>query len=96
VNFEFLAAARLELEEAFDYYEAKQTGLGEEFAREVYPSIQRILDHPLAWRKLSRRTRRCRTKRFNYGIIYQVKREHILIVAVMHLSRKPGYWKTRL
>jgi plasmid stabilization system protein ParE len=96
VNFEFLAAARVELEEAYDWYEVQREGLGQEFAREVYRTIQRILDHPLAWTKLSRRTRRCRTERFNYGIIYQVKRDHILIVAVMHLSRKPGYWKSRL
>ncbi|HZV33716.1 MAG TPA: type II toxin-antitoxin system RelE/ParE family toxin [Verrucomicrobiae bacterium] len=96
MNFQFLAAARVEFEEAFDYYEAQREGLGEEFAREVYRTIQRITDHPLAWRKLSRKTRRCRTKRFNYGIIYQIRGNEIFIVAVMHLSRKPGYWKSRL
>jgi plasmid stabilization system protein ParE len=51
VNFEFLAAARMEFEEAFDYYEAQREALGEEFAREVYTTIQPILDHPLAWTK---------------------------------------------
>lgn len=98
MDFDFLAVAQLELEESFDYYEARREGLGTEFVREVYRAIQRILKHPRAWAKLSERTRRCRTSRFPYGIIYEVRDEEnvILIVAIAHLSRKPGYWQDRL
>src|SRR5262249_7084244 len=80
----------------YDYYEEKRIGLGDEFAQEVYSAINRILAHPNAWTRLSSRTRRCRTKRFHYGVVYQIRTEGILIVAVMHLSRKPGYWENRL
>jgi plasmid stabilization system protein ParE len=96
VNFDFLLAARAELEDAFDYYQTQAEGLGFEFAQEVYRAIQLILDHPLAWSKLSKHTRRCRTRRFPYGVVYQVRTGTILNVAVMHLSRKPNYWKHRL
>lgn len=94
MTFDFLEDAETEFREAFEYYEGQRPGPGEEFAREVRRAIDRILSHPLAWRKLSRRTRRCHTRRFPYGLIYHVreKEQRVLIVAVMHLSRRPGYW----
>jgi hypothetical protein len=33
--------------------------------------------------------------RFPYGVIYRLSGDTVEIVAVMHLSRKPGYWKHR-
>lgn len=91
----FLAPARAELEEAVDYYEARRPGLGTEFAAEVQAAINRILQLPLACRKLSPRSHRCRLARFPYGIIYQIRPDHVVIVAVMHLRREPSYWRNR-
>ncbi len=71
-------------------------GLGYEFAAEVKKTIERIIQYPEAWTKLSKRTRRCRTNRFPYGVIYQIREETLLIVAVMHLGREPQIWKSRL
>ena len=67
-----------------------------EFAAEVKRTLERIVQYPDAWFSLSKRTRRCRTNRFPYGIIYQVRKEGLLIVAVMHLSREPKTWSSRL
>jgi len=44
---------------------------------------------------MGKNTRRCRTKRFPYGLIYRCKGDEILIVAVAHLHRRPGYWHDR-
>ena len=67
-----------------------------EFAAEVKRTIERIVQFPEAWAPLSKRTRRCRTNRFPYGVVYQVREEFILIVAVMHLRRHPDSWQSRL
>ncbi|MCD6197453.1 MAG: type II toxin-antitoxin system RelE/ParE family toxin [Deltaproteobacteria bacterium] len=96
MTFSFHPAARRELNEAVDYYEDCQPGLGYEFLEEVYATIARILHYPNAWSQISRRARRCLTKRFPYGVIYQVKEDHIRIVAVAHSHRRPGYWLNRL
>ena len=88
--FDFLEPAQDEFHEAVAYYNKHRIGLGDEFAEEVYRTIGRILRHPATWAKFSRRSRRCRTKRFPYAVIYQIKADRILIVAVMHLSRRPG------
>ncbi len=34
--------------------------------------------------------------RFPYGVVYTVRGADLVIIAVMHLRRKPGYWQGRL
>jgi plasmid stabilization system protein ParE len=96
MKVDFLDPAKAEFAEAVAFYNRESEGLGFEFAAEVKRTIERIVQFPAAWAPLSKRTRRCRTNRFPYGIIYQVREELILIVAVMHLRRHPDSWKSRL
>ena len=96
MEIEFLPPARAELTDAISYYNIQSEGLGYEFATEVKRTLERIVQSPDAWLKLSKRTHRCRTNRFPYGVIYQVRKESLLIVPVMHLSREPETWKSRL
>jgi len=92
----YLPSAREELREAIDYFDEQRPDLGQEFADEVDSTVARILDNPLAWPKEGKIARICPTHRFQYGIIYAVERTGIVILAVMHLHRRPGYWKKRL
>lgn len=96
MNVEFLQPAEVEFIDAITYYNLQGEGLGYEFAAEVKRTLGRIIQYPDAWSPLSKRTRRCRTSRFPYGLIYQVREETILIVAVMHLHKHPASWKSRL
>ncbi|MBN1998324.1 type II toxin-antitoxin system RelE/ParE family toxin [candidate division KSB1 bacterium] len=96
MHIHFLEPAELELETTVDYYNQQSEGLGFEFAIEVKRTLERIIQFPNAWAPLSKRCRRCRVKRFPYGIIYQIRNDKILIIAVMHLHRHPDSWKTRL
>lgn len=96
MKVEFLEPAWAEFVEAVNYYNDQSDGLGFEFSKDVGSTIERIFQYPEAWPLISKRTRRCRTKRFPYGIIYQVKGDTLLVVAVMHLHREPESWKTRI
>jgi plasmid stabilization system protein ParE len=96
MKVEFLSAAEDELTDAVSYYNEQGEGLGYEFAGEIKQTIARILRFPDAWVQISPRTRRCRTKRFPYGIVYQIRGNTVLIVAVMHLRRHPDTWKSRV
>jgi hypothetical protein len=96
MNIEFLDTAEAELLEAIAFYNGESEGLGFEFAVEVNRTLLRILEHPLAWTMLSKRTRRCRTIRFPYGLLYQIREDIVLIVAVMHLHREPTSWRNRV
>jgi plasmid stabilization system protein ParE len=96
VNVEFLPVASVELEEAIDYYNGKRAGWGERLRAEVAAAVERIVAFPEAWTTVSPRTRRCQLHRFPYGVVYQVRPDRILVISVMHLRRRPGYWQDRL
>jgi plasmid stabilization system protein ParE len=96
MSVRFLDPAEAELREAIAYYNDQSEGLGYEFAAEVKRTLGRICDHPEAWPQLSQRTRRCRANRFPYGLVYQLRADHVLVVAVMHLHREPESWMDRL
>jgi len=96
MNFSFHPLAVEELSDSIDYYENNFPGLGMEFSKEVYSTIQRILQFPKAWTKISQNCRRCITQRFPYGIIYHVKEDEILIVSIMQLNQKPKNWDERI
>src|SRR5688572_14414314 len=98
MRVEFLPAAALELEEAVDWYNARKPGLGEDLRTDVRRALELIEMFPNGWHRLSDLVRRCRTKRFPYGVIYQFREAEnlILVVAVMHLHRRPGYWEGRV
>ncbi|NNJ85057.1 MAG: type II toxin-antitoxin system RelE/ParE family toxin, partial [Gammaproteobacteria bacterium] len=69
---------------------------GYEFTDEIKQTLKRIVHFPDAWHPLSPRTRRCRAKRFPYAVVYQVRDDIILIVAIMHLRQHPDSWKRRI
>ena len=92
----FLGPARDEFRDSIRYYNAQRKGLGSEFRDEVKVAIKLIQKHPEAWHPLSERTRRCLVNRFPYGVIYQVRDQEILVVAIAHLHRKPDYWVDRI
>jgi plasmid stabilization system protein ParE len=96
VKARFTSAAETELKEAIEFYEAAENGLGAKLLDEVEAAVRRIEAHPLAWAPLSRRTRRCRTNRFPYGLFYQIRPDEILIVSVMDLRRDPKRWEQHL
>ncbi len=91
-----LEVARQELDEAVSYYNAQVPGLGDAFLVETLAAIDRIQRYPDAWHPLSEHVRRCRLRRFSYGLIYAADKEEILIVAVAHMHRRPDYWRDRI
>lgn len=87
---------RSKLDQAISWYVSQAPGLGDAFLVEVLSAVERVLSYPEAWHPLDEGLRRCRLNRFPYGLIYAVENGDILVLAVAHLHRKPGYWRERL
>jgi len=95
MTFSFHPEAESEFQEAIDYYEDSERGLGYDFSIEVHAAIQNIVNYPTAWLVIEEDIRRCLVKRFPYGVIYSIEQHEIFILAIMHLRRHPDYWKNR-
>ena len=95
-NFSFHPEAEEEFVQGAAYYEGCEPGLGLDFSREVYATIQNALDYSALWPKLDTEVHRCLVHRFPYGVMYSIEPNGIFILAVMHLHRNPDYWKHRL
>ena len=95
MSFSFHPEAEIEFNKSIDYYEEIESGLGYDFALEVYSTIKRSVEFPDAWTVLEGEIRRSLVKRFPYGILYSKEQKGIFIVAVMNLYRQPEYWKHR-
>jgi ParE toxin of type II toxin-antitoxin system, parDE len=91
----FHANATEEMRAAAAYYEARERGLGDQFLDEVEEGSQRIRQFPRLWPIYEGEYRRYLLKRFPFGLIYRIDLEHIFIMAVAHLHRRPGYWRSR-
>jgi len=91
-------------EEAIDavaWYEQQRPGLGLEFGRVVRGAFDLLGQEivPLATMPGTAGTRevkRLTLKRFPYDIVVRVSPEEITVIAVVHQSRRPGYWRNRI
>lgn len=93
---EFHPEALEELERAKVWYDGQRPSLGESFFQEITTAISSIRETSNAWPEYQRGTRRFLVHRFPFAIIYSQRASGLLVVAVMHLKRRPGYWQSRL
>jgi plasmid stabilization system protein ParE len=84
-----------DLRDAFDWYDAKKTGLGDEFLGEYWSAIERIMNQPLVYGVGHTGLRACRLSRFPYVIHYRSNKDEILVVAVMFGGRDAPAWTDR-
>lgn len=96
MTLDFIPEASAELYEAAAYYESKQQGLGWRFRNEVLEVCRSIAQQPLLWRERPGGYRRVNCPVFPYYIPYFIRGDVIVIAAVAHGHRRPGYWKQRL
>ena len=85
-----------ELAEAVDYYTQIEPRLGIRFYQEMERLLLAVCADPGRFHKFDPPARRYFSAEFPYAVIYLEKPDHVWIVAVMHMKRQPGYWKSRL
>ncbi len=84
-----------ELNDAVEYYEGEQSGLGLRLKDEVKSYINWILKNPYVARVRKGGYRRVNLKIFPYYIPYIIRNDELWILAIAHNHRRPGYWADR-
>ena len=91
MKLEFSELAKLEIEDAKDYYNLQQEDLGERFKEHIKESVDTIAQFPLLYPKVTDELHRVVVHKFPYSIFYILLDETIVIVSVAHQHRKPFY-----
>ncbi len=89
-------AAQLELAESVAFYERRQAGLGLEFEMVAREAVDAISKSPGRYPSQKHGGRRYVLRRFPFVIHYFVMPDYVWIVAFVHTSRDPDYWRRRL
>ena len=84
-----------ELNATAAFYESRKPGLGESFLHELSIAFQFLKEYPLSCRILFEEYRRYPIRRFPHGVVYYIEDEKVIVLAVAHSSRRPGYWRKR-
>jgi len=92
----FLRPAETEAAEAVAYFDEQREGLGDRFEEDLRNTVGFVGEHPMTGKRLTERVRQFRLRTFRYNVIYVIEAQEIIIVAVAHHRRRPGYWRTRL
>ncbi len=91
----FLPEIASEIENSVIYYRKQQIGLENLFLNEIENALMKIQKNPERYPKINENIRKCLIKQFPFNIIYTIKPDKIIIIAVAHHKRRPDYWKTR-
>jgi toxin ParE1/3/4 len=95
MKLDFHPEALDEYESAALYYAERDPELQLRFIESIENSLDRVLESPTRWRAIDEDVRRCLAHP-SLTVLYTIEADFVLIVAVMHFSREPGYWKERI
>ena len=88
--------AEQDLAEAWDWYEERRPGLGEDFLSCVEACIQAICRTPEMWTTVHETYRRGLVRRFPYAVFYEYADEKVTVFGIFHTSQNPKVWRKRL
>jgi plasmid stabilization system protein ParE len=101
LGFDFHPEARAELVADVDWYDEREAGVGVRFEVAVREAIDAAVDSPDSWALWPDWDREpaVRSKGvtgFPYRVVYFLDGDQLIVVAVAHAKRRPGYWRERL
>ncbi len=73
--------------EAYQWYEEKQTGLGERFLRELDNCYSKIETWPESYAKIRKDFRQVIFPTFPYVVVFKIHENDVVVYSVIHSSR---------
>ena len=96
IPYRFLTPAEEEMTEAALFYEAASSQLGSDFLDDVQRAVDRLRKFPQAGEAIPPDLRRTLLHRFPFSLVYSIEDNVIVVIAVAHQGRRPGYWQSRV
>ncbi len=88
--------AKVDLENACDWYEAQREGLSVEFLSELHDKLRLLSRAPKMYQRIFKDLRLTILNRFPYVVVYRFDEDQVTIIGVCHTSRHQRVWKSRV
>jgi toxin ParE1/3/4 len=95
MKYVFHPDALAEYADAVKYYVNQNSNIAQAFINSIENAVYRIRESSTLYPEIDEDVRRCMVKKFPYAVLYTIEEDYLLILAVMHCSREPNYWKDR-
>ena len=90
-----LPDAEAEIEAAFLWYQTRNPEAAAAFRNEAFDCIESLTDDPVKWKVDEHGTQRCLLRHFPYTVFFEIDGRDVVVLAVAHRRREPGYWRQR-
>jgi plasmid stabilization system protein ParE len=85
-----------EMHIAAQHYEDQSPELGDRFLDAIDDTVALLMRFPSSGRDLGDGVRCCPLRRFPFSVVYDLRPDVIVLAAIAHHRRAPGYWRDRL
>ncbi len=89
------SAAERDYAEALSWYAGRSIQAAEHFEDEFQRTLDAIASDPQRFPHCDSRHRYCLMHRYPFQVIYRLRDDEVLVIAVAHAKRKPAYWADR-
>jgi hypothetical protein len=96
MKLQVLDAARDDLVAGFDFYEAREQGIGDHFLACLYSDVESLRIFGGIHRRVYKNLQRSLSKRFPFAIYYTVEDDAVIVRAILDCRRNPSWIRTRL
>ncbi|MFN0137291.1 MAG: type II toxin-antitoxin system RelE/ParE family toxin [Phycisphaerae bacterium] len=78
------------------WYELRSERACGQFRESLAAAVEKVLAYPASGKRGPCGTRSILLHRFPYRVVYRSYSNLIMVVAIAHTSRRPGYWRSRV
>jgi plasmid stabilization system protein ParE len=93
---DWLDEATEESRESYRWYAERSIRAATGFVAELDRAVEAISENPERYPTHLHGTRRYLLRRYPYIVVYRVEAVRVVVVAVQHCKRQPGYWAGRI
>lgn len=84
-----------DIADAYNWYQLQLDGLGDDFINELEAAYSLISQMPQSWPNFGKNPAVFLLHRFPFAAVYFPVNNELFVVAVMHQSCKPDFWRNR-
>jgi plasmid stabilization system protein ParE len=82
--------------EAASYIASDDIQEGALFKEALENALMWACREPLIFRCFEDNFRKVKVGKFRYALVFRIRDDEVQVLAVAHMSRRPGYWKQRI